>query len=148
MAKTTVVMDPTSRIVHLQLLRLWISSVHLNMSEFLVSMRMKYVYSLKLFRFHVQMLQNSAYRTTNFAMGRITVLVVPTRVVDAVVTSVLLIELVANTNAIIHPKALCKLFPAFFGSTPVMFSCSCPFGEQLVNKTLCEPENECLGPLI
>ncbi|CAI4230259.1 unnamed protein product [Auanema sp. JU1783] len=24
--------------------------------------------------------------------------------------------------------------------------CSCPFGEQLVNKTKCEPENECLDP--
>ncbi|VDD90121.1 unnamed protein product, partial [Enterobius vermicularis] len=24
--------------------------------------------------------------------------------------------------------------------------CSCPFGEQLINKTRCEPENECLDP--
>lgn len=24
--------------------------------------------------------------------------------------------------------------------------CSCPLGEQLVNKTRCEPENECLDP--
>lgn len=92
-----------------------------------------------------EMHRNNAFHCTKCAMEKSIAWMVRMKADDAqgVRGKLCFIHLTSFTDLCAADRAGCQFKCHNSPEGPV---CSCPLGEQLVNKTRCEPENECLDP--